>query len=311
MWWENIPFTPMTRRFRVLAWVAAAATYLLIVFGAIVRITGSGMGCGDHWPLCNGRAFPPLDDLATVIEWTHRQLAVVVSLLVFAVAGYSWWLRKTPSAVSRQPSAAAYWAVGLLIIQVLLGAITVKLELPHWTVVLHLATAMLLFATLLLAAIGWQKADGRWLTADRAARAALVIGFLTVLLGGMTAKMGAAGACTGFPLCNGQLWPDGGLAVLHWIHRLFAYALTLHVIGWAMRSGRRTADGGRRAIGPWVILGLISLQVVVAAGMVMAGLPPAMQALHVAVGTAVWGALVLVNASKRGVEENVKERRKA
>jgi heme A synthase len=291
----------MTPRFRILAWVAAVATYLLIVFGAIVRITGSGMGCGDDWPLCNGHALPPFDDLATVIEWTHRQLAVLVSVLVFAVAGYAWWLRKAPSAVSRPPSVAPYWAVGLLVIQVLLGAITVKLELPHWTVVLHLATAMLLLATLLLAALGWRMADGGWRTLDRPARAALVIGFITVLLGGMTAKMGAAGACTGFPLCNGQLWPDGGLAVLHWIHRLFAYALTLHVVGWAARSGRRTADGGRPSIGPWVILSLILLQVVVAAGMVMGGLPPAMQALHVAVGTAVWGALVIVNASKKDV----------
>lgn len=279
----------MTRQFQVLAWVAATATYLLIVFGAIVRITGSGMGCGDDWPLCNGHVLPPFDDVATVIEWGHRQLAVVVSVLVFAVAGYSWWLRKAPSAISRPPSAAPYWAVGLLVVQVLLGAITVKLELPHWTVVLHLATAMLLLATLLLPALGWRMADGGWRTADRAARAALIIGFVTVLLGGMTAKMGAAGACAGFPLCNGQLWPTGGgLQHLHWVHRLFAYALTLHVIGWAVRQ---------RTIGAWAILGLVSLQVVVAAGMVMGGLPPAMQALHVAVGTAVWGALVIVAAT--------------
>lgn len=284
----------MTRRFTVLAWVAATATYLLIVFGAIVRITGSGMGCGDHWPLCNGHVLPPFDDLATVIEWTHRQLAVIVSVLVCAVAGYSWWLRRGEGRGERfvpgrpqGPSVAPYGAVALLIVQVLLGAITVKLELPHWTVVLHLATAMLLLAVLLLSAVRYQRsADSRRLTADRAARAALILGFLVVLLGGMTAKMGAAGACTGFPLCNGQLWPEGGLSVLHWIHRLFAYGLTLHVIGWAFRSKR---------IGAWAILGLISLQVVVAAGMVMAGLPPAMQALHVAVGTAVWGALVVVN----------------
>jgi heme a synthase len=238
-----------------------------------------------------------------VIEWGHRQLAVVVSVLVFAVAGAAWWLRRAPSAVSRPPSPAPYWAVALLVVQVLLGAITVKLELPHWTVVLHLATAMLLFATLLLAALGWRMADGGWRTADRAARAALIIGFLTVLLGGMTAKMGAAGSCTGFPLCNGQIWPTGdGLQHLHWVHRLFAYALTLHVIGWAVRSARRKTDGGGWSVGPWVVLSLVSLQVVVAAGMVMGGLPPAMQALHVAVGTAVWGGLVIVNASRRDVE---------
>jgi len=303
----------MTRQFRTLAWVAAVATYLLIVFGAIVRITGSGMGCGDHWPLCNGHLFPPLDDLATVIEWTHRQLAVIVSLLVFAVATTAWWLRHkgvgSPKGHGGEwypPSTASYWAVGLLIVQVLLGAITVKLGLPHWTVIMHLATAMLLLAALLLAALGRPLG-----TNDRSARAALILGFVVVLLGGMTAKMGAALACTGFPLCNGELWPSsGGLAHLHWTHRLLAYLFALHVVGWAIRSQRRVSSA--RAVplptvslraphssqGPWVILGLVTLQVVVAAGMVTSGLPPAMQALHVAVGTAVWGGLVVVNTSR-------------
>jgi len=51
----------MTRRFTRLAWTAATFTYLLIILGAIVRITGSGLGCGEHWPLCNGKLLPPLD----------------------------------------------------------------------------------------------------------------------------------------------------------------------------------------------------------------------------------------------------------
>src|SRR5947208_943505 len=61
----------MTRRFTRLAWLAATCTYLLIVLGAIVRITGSGLGCGEHWPLCNGRLLPLLD-LPTLIEYGHR-----------------------------------------------------------------------------------------------------------------------------------------------------------------------------------------------------------------------------------------------
>src|SRR5438445_8925359 len=83
----------MTRRFTRLAGTAAAFTYLLIILGAIVRITGSGMGCGEHWPLCNGKLLPPLD-LPTLIEYTHRLVAAAVSALVVAVAGYAWWLRQ-------------------------------------------------------------------------------------------------------------------------------------------------------------------------------------------------------------------------
>jgi heme A synthase len=80
----------MTRRFTHLAWAAATATYLLIILGAIVRITGSGMGCGDHWPLCNGRLLPPLD-LPTMIEYGHRLAAAAVSILVLALAASAWW----------------------------------------------------------------------------------------------------------------------------------------------------------------------------------------------------------------------------
>ena len=66
----------------------AALAFGLIVLGGVVRITGSGMGCGDHWPRCDGEWFPPLD-LPTMIEIGHRWAAALVSLLVLARGG--WW----------------------------------------------------------------------------------------------------------------------------------------------------------------------------------------------------------------------------
>src|SRR5881396_3683580 len=119
----------MTRRFQTLAWTAAACTYLLIVLGAVVRITGSGLGCGDHWPLCNGHLFPPLGDIGTVIEWSHSLVAALVSVLVAALAGYAWSLRRGARSTEQYaPDKASYVALALLIIQVGLGAVTVKLE---------------------------------------------------------------------------------------------------------------------------------------------------------------------------------------
>src|SRR2546430_1921354 len=79
----------MTRRFARLAWLAATCTYLLIILGAIVRITGSGLGCGEHWPLCNGRLLPPLD-LPTLIEYGHRLVAAAGGGLLTGVAGDAW-----------------------------------------------------------------------------------------------------------------------------------------------------------------------------------------------------------------------------
>src|SRR5438034_959390 len=118
----------MTRRVTALAWSAAVCTYLLIILGGIVRITGSGLGCGDHWPLCNGHLFPPLNDSGTVIEWSHRLVAALVSVLVVALAVVVWWDRSRgrfidPGAPGLAPGVgkptAAFAAMGLLLLQIL------------------------------------------------------------------------------------------------------------------------------------------------------------------------------------------------
>ena len=283
----------MSPRFTRLAWLTAVCTYLLIVLGAIVRITGSGMGCGDHWPLCNGGLFPSLGNLGMLIEWSHRLVAALLSVLVVALAGYAWWLRRE-TALDR-PGLAAYAALGLLALQVALGAVTVKLALPAWTVILHLGTAMLLLATLIVAARGPRLTPGSPRLRAGSVRAGLVplvLGFVTVLLGALTANLGAATACLGFPLCNGHLLPDGNsLRLLQWTHRLLAYTLFGYVVWWAMRSRRR---------GAWAVAALVTLQVVVAAAMVLLALPRPLQAMHVAIGTGVWAAVVLAVVGGRG-----------
>ena len=137
----------MPKSFVTLAWVAAACAYLLIVLGAVVRISGSGMGCGDHWPLCNGHLFPPLNEIPTVIEWSHRLVAAVVSILVIGLVALDW--------------RRAWPALILLIVQILLGAVTVKTGLTPAMVILHLATAMLLLAALIVTACGVPRACAR------------------------------------------------------------------------------------------------------------------------------------------------------
>src|SRR3954465_10476656 len=235
----------MTRRFTALAWSAAVCTYLLIILGGIVRITGSGLGCGDHWPLCNGHFFPPLNDIGTVIEWSHRLMAALVSVFVVVVAAVGWLEGR---------SRIGFVALGLLIVQVLLGAITVKLKLPAWTVILHLGTAMLLLATVLVIARG-----GARLTRSRY-NTLLVLSFATVLFGALTANLGAAAACHGFPLCNGQVWITAGpLALIQWVHRLLAYSFAIIAALWAIRTRRRAA---------FIVMGLVLVQISIGAGVV-------------------------------------------
>lgn len=275
----------MTTAYRRLAWSAAVACYALIVLGGVVRITGSGLGCGNHWPLCNGRLLPPLD-LPTLIEYGHRLVAAAVSVLVALLALVTWRDRRSVkgagSGLQSAPSNAPYVALGLLLLQVTLGAITVKLDLPPWTIILHLGTAMLLFATLLYAAKGYPTPG------LRPGLAGPLVGLLalaTVLMGALTANLGAASACLGFPLCNAQVIPDGNrFQWIQWTHRLLAYSLVVALVIWAVRA---------RTPGPRRVLVLVLAQVGVAAAMVLGALPEGLRVLHVAVGAAVWGGVVL------------------
>ncbi len=236
---------------RRLAFTTAAFAYAVIVLGFVVRITGSGMGCGDDWPLCNGRIIPPLDDVATLIEWGHRLTVLALSALAFAVLGGAVLSRADRGGSGPHGTLRpAVLAVVLLVAQALIGALAVKLELPAWTVVIHLGVAMALLATLMVVGFRAGVADSVSTVPGTGSRAlnqrgilvAGALGAATVLFGALTANLGAALACQGFPLCSGTIWPaaaESGLPQIHWVHRLLAYALFLHLLVLAVLLQRR------------------------------------------------------------------------
>lgn len=293
---------------RSLAFVTAGFAYAVIVLGFIVRITESGMGCGDDWPLCNGQLIPAFDSAETVIEFGHRVAVLGLGALVVAVAIAAWRTRQVPGAGGRGGTLApALLALGLLVVQSLLGALAVKLELPPHTVVLHLGTGLALLATLVVLGLragvltGTTAPPGSGI-ASGGILAAAVLGALVVLMGGMTATTGASSACIGFPLCNGQVWPTagtGGLQHIHWTHRLLAYGLFLHLLGVGLGFRRKKAPQ-RLEMAAWVAFGLAVAQVAAGAIMVLAYLPPVWRALHAVLGTAVWVALVYATWVARG-----------
>jgi protoheme IX farnesyltransferase len=280
---------------RRLSWTGAGAALGLIVLGGVVRITGSGMGCGDHWPRCDGKWFPPLD-LTTLIEIGHRWAAALVSLLVFAVAGVAWTRHRRDRAL-RDP---ATLAAVLLVVQVLLGAVTVKLALPPGVIITHLANAMILLATLVVVAlraapvprpipVRLHRDYGLVLTTAG-------LGFVIILFGAQVANFHAGLLCLGFPLCDGGvLPPPSRLALLHWSHRILAFSF-LGLISFVVARVSRRHDPASRGLRISAALALAAtvVQIGVAAAMVLNLVPPALRALHLLVGTLVWVALVVL-----------------
>src|SRR5215471_17847276 len=105
-------------RFAKYAWFALAFNLLVIVWGAYVRASGSGAGCGSHWPMCNGEVIPRTPNAAMLVEFTHRVTSGLISLLV--VAQLIWALRLFPR--RHRVRGAAIASTFFLLTEALLGA---------------------------------------------------------------------------------------------------------------------------------------------------------------------------------------------
>lgn len=277
------------------SYVALSVALVHIIFGAIVRISGSGMGCGDNWPKCYGYWIPPFERIDLIIEVTHRYLAIAlfasIAWLVLAA-----WRSREAVAVRGDFGVwnAARLALALWFAPALFGAVTVFTGNPAWATVVHKLLAASLLAVLAVATIRAGGLGGTSILGTTGTRKAVggatgaaILALLVVLLGGLTAKLpGAAVACAGFPLCGeGSL--GGGAQHVQLTHRILAYLLVLHLasLPFIFRKRREPAVVQRAA---WIGMGLGVLQVVWAGWMVTGGFPGVVRSLHQATGILIW-----------------------
>jgi heme A synthase len=302
--------------FRRLALVTLVATFLLVVLGGVVRVSGSGLGCGPPgsgfhgWPLCEGDLLPGLD-LNAVIEYAHRLLAAAVGMLIATLAVWAWRSRRRVPGVR----VAATAALALVAAQGLLGAATVEEGLAAGLVAAHLGLAMILLGLLLHV---WRVSRPGLPGAPVAdlgrgfrplAAAAQFALFLTIVAGGYMAGTqnyglpsyrlgdGAHHACgREFPTCNGDLLPFGAapLVDVHLTHRVLMYlasALVVALVVVALRRARGTALA-RMAL---VAAGLLLAQVLVGALNVWLEEYELLILAHLTLATLLWGQVLMVN----------------
>jgi len=281
-----------------LSFVALVLAFAQIVFGAIVRITGSGMGCGDHWPKCAGAWFPPHDRIDLIIEITHRYIALALSIAILVLFIAAFRRRSRPGVSGRGGVLRPATVAGVLVVTAaLLGAVTVKLALNPFVIAAHLTIAMSLLATL---AVALARSGGLGTGSDmtgatprtfRAARAAVVLALATLVFGALTANVpDAAVACTGFPLCR-EYMIYGAPLTIHVTHRILAFLLFGHLLGIAIATGKRKEPLIVRRAAGFAFAAAVA-QVLVAAAMIEMHFPPVFRSLHQAFGTLVWLAVV-------------------
>jgi heme o synthase len=296
---------PMNR-FQKLALTTAAATIVLFAVGGLVRGTGSGLGCST-WPECTpGRLFPA-GTVHSLIEFSHRFLVFVVSVLVVATAAVAWRrYRNIPSLV--RPAIAA---IPLVFGQAVLGGVVVHTELNPWWITAHFAVALAFVADVIFVAansffVAEVQEKGREAGGSDAGFATLTLittgATGALLLVGTYVRARSAGlAFTDWPLMNGRLVPAlGGAATTMFVHRVLAASVFLLVLWVAIRARTMAARSKDPVVLSTLALCLFLGQIISGALNVWTRLRPWAVVLHVALSVLIWATLVaLATVSRR------------
>ena len=298
-------------RFAKYAWAVVAINLVVIVWGGFVRATGSGAGCGSHWPLCNGQVIPRAPTTEMLIEFSHRissgiALLSVVVLLIWAYRAYA-----RGHAVRR----GAAVAMALMVVEALIGAGLVLLEYVAynvsvaraWWMAGHLLNTFLLMAALSLTA--WWASGGQPLRLrGQGAGQRTTVWLLGGALAGLLV-LGMSGAVTALGdtlVLGGGISPDespivAGLVGMRIYHPLIAFVVGALVAAaaWIVHARRPGVAARRIAV---FILAVYALQLLLGALNVALKAPVWIQMLHLLLSNLIWVGVVLLAAAALGSE---------
>jgi heme A synthase len=296
--------------FRRITWGVLAYTVLVILFGAVVRITGSGAGCGQHWPTCQGEVVPLPSGMEMAIELSHRISSGISFLFVVGLTV----LASRRFAAGHPARRATYVAMACMVIEALIGAALVLFGLTGnndsvaraVVMALHLLSTCFLTAGLVLA--------GFWATRrpDRCLRRSKVFGWLLLTLA-LVLAVSATGAVTAlgdtlYPVTattsSDRVAADQELRA-HFLERLRGLhpVLAFVVAGFVITVVLRSAGTDSRASPSLarLVVALVVLQLGLGLLNIWLSAPGFMQVIHLAAAMALWITLVLLTA--RALEE--------
>jgi cytochrome c oxidase assembly protein subunit 15 len=256
----------------------------LIALGGSVRIMNAGLACPD-WPLCFGDIIPDYHP-QVYFEFIHRVVAGLVTIMVLTL---QFLLFR-----SRAPRSVKWLGAGTLLLlasQIIMGGLTVLLQLHSKVVAAHLGMGTGFFALLVWEYLSLSKAGSiSGVSKNLKIWAGFLMGALygQILLGGLVASHFASLVCTDFPTCHGQWFPTfSGIIGLHVIHRLGAYTIFALALANLIVMWRKPQ---LRNISGW-IFALICMQVGIGIANVLLFTPPLIAVAHLATATAILGLM--------------------
>ncbi|HEX6974520.1 MAG TPA: COX15/CtaA family protein, partial [Vicinamibacterales bacterium] len=293
------------------AWSVLLYNIAVIVWGAYVRATGSGAGCGNHWPLCNGEMVPPSPTVATLIEYSHRLTSGLALVGVVVLLAWTWRACR-PGHPART---GAVLSVFFMLTEAAVGAGLVLFQLVAdnasaaraMFMGVHLLNTFVLLASIALTA-WWLSGGAPVRLAGGGARLAAVLGGCAALL--VVSSSGAVAALgdTLFPsrtlseALAADLSATSHLLIrLRVLHPVFAAATALALLWlapWLGRAHGRAASPLSRAV-----VALAVSQIALGFGNVILLAPVWLQLVHLTVADFIWIAFVLLGASALGVEQ--------
>jgi heme a synthase len=300
---SNSPAT-QHRRFAAFAWGVLVYNVAVILWGALVRATGSGAGCGGHWPLCNGEVLPNVSQIATVIELTHR---IMSGIALLAVVAMFVWARRA-FAHGHAARRWATWSLVFIVVEALLGASLVLLGHVArnesvgrvYSLGLHLVNTLLLLASLALAARSATQPAARGSRPFSLSMSGPLIALVLVAIAGAITALGD----TLFPshtLVEGMREDFSSTASflirLRMIHPFLAIAAGF-VVALVARPEYRARHTARLRALSGGLLALFAAQFAVGALSIVLQAPLPIQLLHLLLADALWITLVLFTAER-------------
>jgi heme A synthase len=286
-------------KFRGLAWFTLGYMILVILWGAFVRASGSGAGCGDHWPLCNGQIVPRNAGIDTVIELTHRLtsgLALVLVVALFVVSRMAQFR-------IRPIQSAALWSLVFIVIEALIGAGLVLFKLVGFDESLtravsmsaHLLNTFVLLSALSLLTFRLYVPKSDWLLswADLKNYRPLAVSGLLLILTGMTGAIAALGDTLyshlgALPLSG--YFVDGYPLImrLRLIHPVVALLTVAVLLTTQVKIQLKAPDKSLLARLGWSVSGLALIETVLGAINVYLMAPIWLQIVHLGTAVMLW-----------------------